>query len=123
MLVFGIPTDDRMSDRMLREREEFRSLADQERLAHIRFFDSLNQVNSSIAENSRNMIPRVDRDGRYLYVNPVVAELGGLPREAFIGKLIGEARIASGILGDDHTVIPLRAVVREAVETGASQRC
>jgi diguanylate cyclase (GGDEF)-like protein/PAS domain S-box-containing protein len=80
-------------------------------------------VYRSIAENSPDMIARVDRDGRYIYVNPVVAELSGMPREAFIGKMIGETRIAAGLIADERTVVPLRAVVREAVATGTSQRC
>ncbi|HVU90125.1 MAG TPA: PAS domain S-box protein [Pirellulales bacterium] len=40
----------------------------------------------SLADNVPDIIARVDRAGRYLYVNRRVEEITGLPREEFLGK-------------------------------------
>lgn len=40
----------------------------------------------TLAENSPDVIARVDRNLRHLYVNPAVTKATGLPPEAFIGK-------------------------------------
>lgn len=39
-----------------------------------------------LAENSPDLIARMDKDLRYLYVSPTVAEASGIPAETFIGK-------------------------------------
>ncbi|GCE22510.1 PAS domain-containing response regulator [Dictyobacter kobayashii] len=40
----------------------------------------------TLAENAPDMIERVDRQFRHSYVNPAIAEVTGLPMQAFIGK-------------------------------------
>jgi diguanylate cyclase (GGDEF)-like protein/PAS domain S-box-containing protein len=77
----------------------------------------------SLAENSPDMISRVDREGRYLYVNTTVAKLTGLPAVEFIGRPVGAARIAAGQLVNHATIELMRSKVREALETGTPQGC
>jgi diguanylate cyclase (GGDEF)-like protein/PAS domain S-box-containing protein len=77
----------------------------------------------SLAENSPDMISRVDRDGRYLYVNATLARLAGLPAADFIGKFIGATRIEAGHTLDQNTVSHLRSTVQAALATGTAQRC
>jgi len=77
----------------------------------------------SLAEHSPDLISRVDRDGRYLYVSPAVAALTGLPPESFIGHLIGETRRIAGHAVDAPSLERLRDAVRLAVDTGAPQVC
>jgi PAS domain S-box-containing protein len=40
----------------------------------------------NLADHAPDLIVRFDREQRYLYVNPVVQEMTGLPPQAFIGK-------------------------------------
>ncbi|MGD1872147.1 MAG: PAS domain S-box protein [Mastigocoleus sp.] len=40
----------------------------------------------ALVENAPNVIARIDRDLRYLYVNPAIQEVIGLPQESFLGK-------------------------------------
>ncbi len=40
----------------------------------------------ALVENSRDMIMRFDQNHRYLYVNPAIAELSGIPAGQFPGK-------------------------------------
>ncbi len=77
----------------------------------------------SLAENSPDMISRVDRHGYYLYVNSTLARLAGLPAPGFIGQMIGATRIAAGHQLDTATVTRLRSTVEMALSTGTPQRC
>jgi diguanylate cyclase (GGDEF)-like protein/PAS domain S-box-containing protein len=77
----------------------------------------------SLAENSPDMISRVDREGRYLYVNSALAKLAALPPADFIGQLIGAARIAAGHRIEGVTVQRLRDAVQAALSSGTAQRC
>jgi len=40
----------------------------------------------ALVENSRDVIMRFDRKHRYLYVNPAITEMSGIPPEEFLGK-------------------------------------
>ena len=40
----------------------------------------------ALVENSRDVIMRFDRKHRYLYVNPAIMEMSGIPPEEFLGK-------------------------------------
>ncbi len=66
--VLGIGRDiterKRMADALHRREQEFRT----------------------IAENSPDVIARYDRDGRYLYANPALQKLAGIPGDAFLGR-------------------------------------
>ncbi|SEM01272.1 PAS domain S-box-containing protein [Syntrophus gentianae] len=44
----------------------------------------------ALVENSRDAIMRVDRDHRYIYMNPVVEQISGIPPEAYLGKTFEE---------------------------------
>ncbi len=46
------------------------------------------QAYSSLAENSSDVISRIDRNYRYLYVNTVVEKYTGLPAAEYIGKTV-----------------------------------
>jgi diguanylate cyclase (GGDEF)-like protein/PAS domain S-box-containing protein len=77
----------------------------------------------SLAENSPDMISRVDTAGRYRYVNSTVAKITGLPASAFIGQRIGAARIAAGHEVNHSTLHLMRSKVQLAIQTGTSQGC
>lgn len=44
------------------------------------------QTFKTLAENAPDIIARFDRDLRYLYVNPLIKDITGIPHEQFIGK-------------------------------------
>ncbi len=44
----------------------------------------------ALVENSRDAIMRVDLDHRYIYMNPVVEQISGIPPEAYLGKTFEE---------------------------------
>ncbi len=44
----------------------------------------------TLASNAQDSIARFDREGRYVYVNPYIAERMGLPVEAIVGKTAEE---------------------------------
>ncbi len=77
----------------------------------------------SLAENSPDMISRVDRHGRYLYVNSTLARLASLPAASFIGEMIGATRIAAGHQLDTGTVSRVRSTVQMVLSSGMPQRC
>ncbi|HUN92429.1 MAG TPA: PAS domain-containing protein, partial [Burkholderiaceae bacterium] len=77
----------------------------------------------SVAEHSPDLISRVDRDGRYVYISPIVRRFTGLPPEAFIGQPIGASRVAAGHVTDPDGLRQLQAAVRAVFETGQQQRC
>ena len=70
----------------------------------------------TLVENSPDIISRIDRKMRHLYVNPAVTKLAALPPEAYIGKTKAE-------LGLPETVV--RAwdeAAYAAFDTGTEQR-
>ena len=48
----------------------------------------------TLAENSPDIIARVDRNLRYLYVNSAIEKTTGLPLKNFVGKTNQEIRLA-----------------------------
>ncbi len=52
----------------------------------------------SLAENVPDIIARVDRAGRYLYVNRRIEEITGLPRDGFLGKNGRELHLPTQLL-------------------------
>jgi PAS domain S-box-containing protein len=47
----------------------------------------------ALAENSNDLIARYDSECRYLYVNPAIEPIAGIPKEAFIGKTNEELKL------------------------------
>ncbi|MEC4816155.1 MAG: PAS domain S-box protein, partial [Scytonema sp. PMC 1069.18] len=69
----------------------------------------------ALVENAPDVIARIERDLRYLYVNPAVERASGLPREAFIGKTTGELGFS------EDTVIKIEKSVSLVFENGQEQ--
>jgi PAS domain S-box-containing protein len=70
----------------------------------------------ALAENSLDTIMRFDREGRHLYVNPVVEKVTGIPPAAFIGKTHRE-------MGFPEALVELwEGAVRAVFATGSVQR-
>jgi two-component system CheB/CheR fusion protein len=87
-------TAQKRAEQMLRESEErFRTLAD----------------------NAQDAIMRLDREGRYLYVNPFYARIVGLPPESIVGRTMRE-------LGRDTAGNTVTARVGEVFATGEVRR-
>ncbi|MUG96414.1 PAS domain S-box protein [Scytonema sp. UIC 10036] len=66
----------------------------------------------ALVENAPDIIARIERDYRYLYINPAVQAASGLPRQAFIGKTTGELGFPK------ETVIQIELGVKQVFETG-----
>ena len=66
---------------------------------------------TTLLDNLPDMVVRLDREGRYLYVNPAVTRMFGMPAEHFHGKTVGE-------LGLDHEGL-LAGAVKRVIEEGA----
>ncbi|SEM01949.1 PAS domain S-box-containing protein [Syntrophus gentianae] len=56
----------------------------------------------ALVENSRDAILCLDRDHRYLYVNPRTAEQTGIPSEAFIGRSFEEMGFPEALCAQWH---------------------
>ena len=69
----------------------------------------------TLASNAQDSITRFDREGRYVYVNPVASRLLGLPDEAILGKTVEE-------LGRNVGTERWESHVREVFHSGAPQR-
>ncbi len=69
----------------------------------------------TLADNAHDSIARFDREGRYVYVNPFVANRMGMPAEAIVGKT------AEG-LGRNLGAEKWEERLREAFQTGKPQR-
>lgn len=52
----------------------------------------------ALAENSPDLIARLDRDFKYTYVNPSLTRESGIPSEAWIGKKITEVPLPRGLI-------------------------
>lgn len=52
---------------------------------------------TALAENAPDIIARMDRDGRYLYVNQAIEQATGIPPTAFMGKTFLEAGFPEAI--------------------------
>jgi two-component system, chemotaxis family, CheB/CheR fusion protein len=69
----------------------------------------------ALAANADDAIARFDRAGRYVYVNPFVARVTGLPAEAIIGRTVEE-------LGRNVGTESFEARLREVFDTGQPLR-
>jgi PAS domain S-box-containing protein len=69
----------------------------------------------ALVENAPDVIARIERDLRYLYVNPAIEAALGLPREAFIGKTTRELGFP------EDTVTRIEEGVRLVFENGQEQ--
>ncbi|MEG4109959.1 PAS domain S-box protein, partial [Microcoleus sp. S13_C5] len=69
----------------------------------------------ALVENAPDIIMRLDRECRYLYINPTVEKQSGIPPAEFIGKTINE-------LGTPETLVNLwRTAIEQVFETGCEQ--
>ncbi|MEG4035341.1 PAS domain S-box protein [Microcoleus sp. S36b_A4] len=69
----------------------------------------------ALVENAPDIIMRLDRECRYLYINPIVERLSGIPPAAFLGKTINE-------LGTPNSLVNLwRTAIEQVFETGCEQ--
>jgi PAS domain S-box-containing protein len=70
----------------------------------------------TLVENSPDIISRIDRDMRHLYVNPAIKKLAGWPASDYLGKTKAE-------LGLPHAVVSAwDDAARAAFETGMEQK-
>jgi len=67
---------------------------------------------TTLLDNLPDMVVRFDREGRYLYVNPAVTKVFGMPAEHFHGKTIGE-------LGLDHEGV-LEGALKRVIDEGTA---
>jgi len=72
------------------------------------------QLFRTLTENFPDVIVRYDAEHRYLYANPAVTRVFGIPQEEMVGKRLGEARIG----GATQLVASLRSGVERAFLEG-----
>lgn len=70
----------------------------------------------TLVENSPDIISRIDRDMRHLYVNPAIERLAGIDRAAYLGKTKAELGLPQAV------VRAWDAAAHAAFETGIEQR-
>ena len=70
-------TEHELSLRAIEQSEEHRRLSEREF--------------STLVENSPDVICRLDRDLRYIYVSPMLERVAGVPKESFLGKTTRES--------------------------------
>ena len=87
-----------------------RDVTDRKRMADALYLRE--QQFRAIAENSPDVIARYDREGRYLYANPALLQLAGLPAHALLGRT--PLDVAAG----RRAFVTLQEKLREALETG-----
>ncbi len=56
------------------------------------------QAFRSLADHSPDCVARVDRQGRYRYVNPATVRLTGIPMQTFLGRTSGELGFPTDLL-------------------------
>ncbi|MEG4496746.1 PAS domain S-box protein [Microcoleus sp. F10-C6] len=69
----------------------------------------------ALVENAPDIIMRLDRECRYLYINPTVERQSGIPPAAFIGKTINELGASEGLVN------LWRTTIEQVFETGREQ--
>lgn len=72
----------------------------------------------AIVENSPDLIIRFDREYRLTYVNPATAQLFQLPREAFLGKVIGQTATPS-TRSSPEGLVQVKRCLQQVITTGA----
>ncbi len=72
----------------------------------------------SLVENSPDIIARFDRDLRYVYVNPVIEQVAGIPHKQCIGRTNGELNMPPALtaLWDDVVARTFSTGDRQAME-------
>jgi len=70
----------------------------------------------TLVENSPDIISRIDRDMRHLYVNPAIEKLAGLKATDYLGKTKAELGLPSSV------VHAWDAAARAAFDTGTEQK-
>jgi PAS domain S-box-containing protein len=75
----------------------------------------------TLAENTPDTISRFDRSGRYLYVNPAIEELLGVPPQTYIGKRVGDVTREHGMLKESESGAVLDEAVQRAFREGVRQ--
>jgi two-component system cell cycle sensor histidine kinase/response regulator CckA len=109
-LVFGL--------NVLRTRRERERVAAALKDSQARLEESARQV-LTLTEHSPDPIVRLDRDGRYLYVNAVYEKLVGISRSEVLGKRLGEATAAHLLSPVAPEFLTLRRTVEQARNTGS----
>jgi len=71
----------------------------------------------TLVENSPDVISRVDRALRHLYVNPAIEPAFGRPRASYTGRCLGELGFPAAM------VHAWERAAAEAIASGAEQRC
>jgi PAS domain S-box-containing protein len=59
----------------------------------------------ALVENSRDAIMRIDRNHRYLYVNPIVEKQSGIPPEKYLGKTFEEVGFPRELCNRWHEMV------------------
>ncbi|MBI2429594.1 MAG: PAS domain S-box protein [Ignavibacteriales bacterium] len=72
----------------------------------------------AFVENAADQIIRYDREYRRTYVNPAVAKAYGVPRESFIGTVVGSAAKKIGIESFETKIETVRQHIRSVFDTG-----
>lgn len=69
----------------------------------------------ALVENAPDIIMRLDRELRYIYINPTVEKHSGIPPSEFIGKTIAE-------IGADESLVKLwQTTIKQVFDTGKEQ--
>ncbi|MFB2937329.1 PAS domain S-box protein [Aerosakkonemataceae cyanobacterium BLCC-F154] len=69
----------------------------------------------ALVENAPDIIMRLDREFRYIYINPTVEKHSGIPPSGFIGKTIAE-------IGADKSLVELwQTTIQQVFDTGEEQ--
>ncbi len=69
----------------------------------------------ALVEHSPDIISRVDRELRYLYINPVIEQITGIPAEVYLGKTDAELSM------DTRVVTLWQTALHRVFETGQEQ--
>jgi two-component system cell cycle sensor histidine kinase/response regulator CckA len=109
-LVFGL--------NVLRTRRERARIAAALDESQAKLEEAARQV-LTLTEHSPDPIARLDRDGRYLYVNGVFERLVGISRSGLFGKRIGEATAAHMSSSVPPEILALRRTFEQVLQTGA----
>ena len=108
-LVFGL--------NVLRTRRERERVAAALEESQAKLEEAARQV-LTLTEHSPDPIARLDREGRYLYVNAVFERLVGITRSEFLGKRIGEATAARMSSSVPPEILALRRTIEQVLRNG-----
>lgn len=74
----------------------------------------------AFVENASDHIIRYDREFRRTYVNPAVANAYGLPRESFIGTVVGSVAKQIGMEGFEEKIKTVKERIQSVFDSGQS---